>query len=383
MTEKVRVGIIGVGGMGSGHATTVPHLPEAMLTAICDINPKRIETSQAEYGVPAFSTPSELINSGLVEAVIIATPHYDHTTIGIEAFANRLHVLSEKPISVTVGDADKLIAAAKASGKKFGVMYQMRGEPQNQAAHRLISEGHIGEIYRINLVMGWYRSQAYYNSGSWRATWKGEGGGVLINQAPHLLDLFTWLGGLPTAITGKTHTRLHDIEVEDEASAVLEYANGAHGYLYASTTEVPQKQCLEICGDKGKIVLEHGKIQLFEVAEGIRHFTETSESMWSDPKAEEVPVELQPEGQFKGHSAITQNFLRSILYNEPLIAPGEDGLNAIEMINGIILSSKQNRQVTVPVDRAEYAALMTELQASSVTKSGVVEKRETDPNHVR
>ena len=164
-------------------------------------------------------------------------------------------------------------------------MYQMRSEPQNVAARKVVESGVLGEIYRTNLVMGWYRSQAYYNSGGWRATWAGEGGGVLINQAPHYLDLFTWLGGLPKTITGQTRTRLHDIEVEDEAFAMLEYANGAHGYLYASTTEVPNHNLLEICGDRGKLVLDNGKLRVYGVDTPIREFTETNESMWASPKS--------------------------------------------------------------------------------------------------
>ena len=200
-----------------------------------------------------------------MDAVIIATPHYFHPPIALDAFARGVHVLSEKPLAVTVGAADSMIAGAQKSGLKFGVMYQMRAEPQNQAAKQVVESGVLGDIYRTSLTMGWYRSQAYYNSGGWRATWNGEGGGVLFNQAPHYLDLFAWLGGLPKTIMGQTRTRLHDIEVEDEAFATLEYANGAHGYLYASTTEIPNHNMLEICGDKGKLVLHGNSLKVFGI----------------------------------------------------------------------------------------------------------------------
>src|SRR5687768_9852804 len=235
--DQVRIGIVGVGGMGSNHCATMREVEEAALTAVCDIVPAVANEVSAKYGVPGFERAEDLLDSGLVDAVIIATPHYDHTPIAIQALERGIHVLSEKPIAVSVFDADRMIKAAAESGRKFAVMYQMRSLGRAQAARKVIEEGKLGEIYRTSLVMGWFRTQAYYDSGGWRATWAGEGGGVLINQAPHFLDLFCWLAGLPSKVTGHTRTRLHDLEVDDEAFAFLEYPNGAHGYLYASTTE--------------------------------------------------------------------------------------------------------------------------------------------------
>jgi predicted dehydrogenase len=376
---KVRIGVVGTGGMGSGHCNMMGSIPEAQLAAVCDINPAATAPHAAKYGVPAFTAHQELLDSGLVDAVIIATPHYFHPPIAIDAFARGIHVLSEKPLGVTVSAVDAMLAAAKTSGLKFGAMFQMRAEPQNQAAKQIVASGALGEIYRTNLVMGWYRSQAYYNSGGWRATWAGEGGGVLINQAPHYLDLFTWLGGLPATITGQTRTRIHDIEVEDEAFALLEYPNGAHGYLYASTTEVPNHNMLEICGDKGKIVLHGSNLKHYGVDGSIKEFTGANAEMWASPAAKEVPVDLPPAPDPGGHMAITQNFCRAILYGDPLIAPGEEGLNAVELIDGIILSGKSGRTVRLPVDRAEYDALIEKLKAGSQQKTIVVEQRVTDP----
>jgi len=362
----------------------IPLIPETELAAICDVNPDVRANISAKYNVPAFATHTELLDSGLVDAVTIATPHYFHPPIAIEAFRKGIHVLSEKPLAVTVSDADAMILAARQSGLKFGVMYQMRGEPQNLAARRIVESGVLGEIYRTSLVMAWYRSQAYYNSGGWRATWSGEGGGVLINQAPHYLDLFSWLGGLPSTITAQTRTRLHNIEVEDEAFATLEYANGAHGYLYASTTEVPNNNMLEISGDRGKLVLDNGTLKHYTLDGSIREFTHTNESMWGTPAVTEAPVEIpdQSEVAIKGHGAITQNFARAIMFDEPLIAPGYDGLNAVELINGMILSSKTGQRVSVPVDRGAYDALIKELQNTSSLKAKVKEQRVTDPSFV-
>ena len=385
--SKVRFGVVGTGGMGSGHCNMMGQIPEAHLAAICDINPAATAELAAKHGVPAFTSHKELLDSGLVDAVIIATPHYFHPPIAIDAFERGIHVLSEKPLGVTVSAVDAMLAAAKnasaKSGVKFGAMFQMRAEPQNQAAKQIVASGQLGEIYRTNLVMGWYRSQAYYDSGGWRATWAGEGGGVLINQAPHFLDLFTWLGGLPVKITGQVRTRLHNIEVEDEAFATLEYANGAHGYIYASTTEVPTHTMLEICGDKGKIVLHGNSLQHFSIDGSVRVFTTANTQMWGNPTVTETPVELPPAPVPGGHAAITQNFARAILHGAPLIAPGEEGLNAVELIDGIIMSGKKSKTVSLPVDRAEYDALIETLKASSQAKAVVSEQRVTDPNFAK
>lgn len=377
MADRVRCGVVGVGGMGSGHLAIIPKLEEVELTAVADTDEKALRSAAEKTGVRGFKRHEDLLESGLVDMVLIATPHYFHPPIAIDAFSRGIHVLSEKPLSVTVSQADAMIAAARKSGKKFGIMYQMRTSPVNQAVHRLIQGGALGEIYRTAMIMGWYRSQAYYDSGGWRATWSGEGGGVLINQAPHLLDLFSWLAGLPSRITGNTRTRLHHIEVEDEAYALLDYPNGAHGYLYASTTEVPGQDHIEICGDRGKLMIRGGKATFWKVDGSISEHNAASTEMWGSPKAPEQPLEI-PEGQ-EGHGVITRNFARSILYNEPLIAPGEEGLNAVELINGIILSGKTNRPVDVPVDRKAYDALIEKLRSESRGKTSVREQRVTDP----
>ncbi len=380
--DTVRIGVIGVGGMGSGHCSMTPKIPGARLTAVCDTAPATLEKISRQHEVPGFNNHIDLLDSGLVDAVTIATPHYFHPVIAEDAFARGLHVLTEKPMSVTVSEADRMINASKKADRLLGVVYQMRTEARSRAARQIVESGMLGEVYRTLLVMGWYRSQAYYNSGSWRATWAGEGGGVLINQAPHYLDLFTWLAGLPTSVTGNTRTRLHDIEVEDEAFGLLEYANGAHGYLYASTTEVPQGNRIEICGDRGKLLLTDDSVKFYAIDGSIRDYTQNSREMWASPAVKEQDVEMPTEGEYRGHNAVIKNFVDAILHGTPLIADGQQGLPAVELINSLILSGHTNAKVSLPVDRGEYDALIAKLKASSHTDKVVVEQLVTDPKLV-
>jgi len=375
--EKVRFGIVGVGGMGSGHASTMKEIEEAQLTAVTDIDRNVCDRVASEYNVRGFTDYKDLIDSGLVDAIIVATPHYYHPPVSIYAMKRKIHVISEKPIAVTVKAADEMVRAANNSGVKFAVMYQTRSTPVYQAARRLVSEGRLGSLYRTCCIDAMFRSQAYYDSAPWRGTWKGEGGGVLINQAPHFIDVFMSLGGLPTKVWAKTNTRRHRIEVEDEASAILSYGNGATGYYYTSTTDYPDTSYLELCGERGKLVLHGGRLRFWALDRPIQEASDTVTQMWDQPSAheEEVPL-VQRES---GHGAIIRNLARAILFDEPLLSPGVEGLMSVEFINAIILSGKRGRPVGIPVKRHEYEAFINGLKKTSKIKKMKEAKRITDP----
>jgi predicted dehydrogenase len=384
--HTVRFGVVGLGGMGLGHCRFVKEVvPEATLTAVCDTHSDRAQSAGEQFGVPHFTDHAAMFRSGLVDAVIIATPHYAHAPVAVSAFEHGLHVLVEKPLCVAVSDGDKMIEAARRASRKFAIGYQHRFRPEVQAARRLIEQGVLGEVRRTLLITAWYRTQAYYDSGGWRATWAGEGGGVLINQAPHFIDLWLWFGGMPARVWGQTRAALHEIETEDEAFALVEYPNGAHGYLYATTNEEPGENLIEICGDEGKLRLHDGELQVWKLKHSIRRFTYEAEGMWDSIPAERIepPMEPKPEGALEGQPALIQNFARAILYGEPLVVPGEEGLGTVEIINALILSSKHQKPVPLPVDRAEYDALLNELKAQSKPKQRVREQRVTDPNLIR
>ncbi len=377
--DTVRFGIVGVGGMGNGHARNMPQIPEAELTAVCDIAPQALAFATETYDVPGFEEHTELLDSGLVDAILIATPHYFHPPIAVDAMERGIHVISEKPMAVTVSGAEAMIQTAERTGVTFAVMFQQRTLPVHQAAKQLVDEGRLGELYRTLLVDSHFRSQAYYDSAGWRATWKGEGGGVLLNQAPHGMDLFTWLAGMPSRVVAQVHTRQHAIEVEDEATALLDYDNGAIGYFLESVNEFPTGMRIELCGERGKLLLEEGRLRFWEVKPGVRTTSDTTEAMWGRPDAEEVDVPL--EERETGHAAIVRNVARAILHGEALIAPGPDAIYSLELANAILLSGDQGTPVSLPVDRDAYDAFIAEKQATSQEKD-VEDQRITDPNHV-
>ncbi|MHB9033849.1 MAG: Gfo/Idh/MocA family protein [Anaerolineae bacterium] len=363
---KIRYGIVGVGGMGSGHAKALQSIEEAGLAAVCDIVPEVAERIGTLYNVPWCTDYHKLIERPDVDAVMVATPHYFHPEIAIYAMEKGKPVISEKPISVTVSAADAMVAAAKRTGVPFGVMFQTRTEPIWRAAREIVESGRLGELYRTMMVYADFRSQAYYNSAGWRATWSGEGGGVLINQAPHALDRFSLLGGLPNRVTAFTATRLHKIEVEDTAAAMLEYPNGAVGYIYCSTTESPGTNIMEFSGERGKLQIVEKELRLWDVPQGVRGYSDSATEMWGDPVHVEVPVTI-PEAE-TGHAAILRNMARHLLYGEKLIAPGVEGIRTVELINAIILSGKTGEPVAVPVDRAKYDQFLQKMVRESKPK---------------
>jgi predicted dehydrogenase len=351
--DRVRLGIVGVGTMGSMHAQYLlaGKIERVDLVAVADIDPSALERFPS---LLRFNTAAEMIRSGAVDAIIIATPHYFHTTIGIDALQNGLHVLVEKPISVHKADCERLIAAHTNKKQVFAAMFNQRTDPRFKAIKKMIDDGELGPIARVNwIITDWFRPEAYYASGSWRATWKGEGGGVLLNQCPHNLDLLQWMTGLPVSVRGYCNLgKYHNIEVDDEVTAYFEYANGATGVFITSTGEAPGTNRLEICGDRGKIVVEGDKVTFTRTDVSTREFRETSQERFARPpmSVSELPVQ----GRGGQHAEVTQNFVDAILDGTPLIAPAEDGIRSVELANAMLFSSAQGKAVSLPLDGPAY-----------------------------
>ncbi len=363
--DKVRFGIIGLGNMGSDHIRYFPTLENATLTAICDVDQGRLDKF-AHLNLPAFTDYRQLIDSGRVDAVIIATPHYFHGEMARYAFSKNVHVLSEKPAAVSVKDARMTNeAAARAPHLKYGIMFQTRTSALYRKMRELIADGELGEISRITwIATNWFRTWTYYASGGWRATWAGEGGGVLINQNPHNLDILQWTTGLmPSRVTaiaslGKTHP----IEVEDEVSAILEYPNGAVGHFITTSGEAPGTDRLEIAGDMGRLVAERGRLTFFRNRRSAAEFCRTSTESFARPENWEIDIPFRSSAP-EGHKVITQNFTNAILRDEPLIAPGVEGVRGLEIGNAMLMAGVTRTPVDLPVDGDKFDALLKELAA--------------------
>jgi len=379
-TGLVRFGVVGAGGMGIGHCQSLKKMDHARLTAVCDVNFAAAEKAAQTFGVEAFDDHRKLIKSGLCDAVLIATPHPFHPQTAIDCMNAGLHVISEKPLSERVSTAEEMARAARKNGVAFAVMFQRRFEPAILKAMELIRGGRIGEIYRTALFSNEFRSQRYYDSGSWRATWRGEGGGVMMNQSPHVIDLFIQMAGMPSEVLGMTATRMHRIEVEDQAEAILRYPNGGIGYLYCSTIEAGPGQTIEIFGDKGKLILRDDKLSFYRFPTPIRKAIKTVVK-WDHNEAIEEPLKL---GQKPvGHTCVVANFVRHLLHGEKLVTPGESGIASLELANAITLSSFEKRWVKIPISRRKYDKLLNSLRRNSkFIKGKVREECTTDPRHV-
>lgn len=378
MENEVNMGLIGLGGIGAYHADYLRDgkVVGARLAAVSDIDP----TKFGDYpGAMTYTNSGEMIRSGQVDAVLIATPHYFHTSIGIDALENGLHVLVEKPISVHKADCERLIAAHKNPQQVFAAMFNQRANPLYVKLKQMIDRGDIGEIDRITwIITNWFRPEAYYASSGWRATWKGEGGGVLINQCPHQLDILQWLGGMPSRLRAfcKFGSR-HDIETEDAVTAYLEYPNGASGVFITSTGEAPGVNRLEIAGDMGRVVVEDGKLRFFRNEMSVTEFSRTTSHAFGSPDIWEINVPLTSVEQAQ-HQSITQNFVDAILTGVHPTVCGEDGINSVELANAMIYSTLTDATVEFPLDGAVYEQALNNLIANSSHQKKVREEVSKD-----
>lgn len=374
--DKVKLGIIGIGNMGSAHVRTITagKVEGMEVAAICDHNPER---KSLFPDISFFADAGELIASESVNAVLVATPHYDHTTLGIEALKAGKHLLVEKPISVHKADCEKLIAAAADSDVVFSAMFNQRTDPRYRKLKKLIEDGHLGEIRRVVWnITDWFRTTSYYASGGWRATWKGEGGGVLLNQCPHQLDLWQWLFGMPDRVRAFCDIgRYHDIEVEDDVTCYMEYASGCKGVFITTTGEAPGTNRLEITAENGKVVIDTDEDGISWKRNEIpmTEQNRTAEGGFSKPATWQIRIPT-PGGNGPQHQGILQNFANAILKGEELIAPAPEGIHSVELANAMLFSSFQDRTIEMPLDSAAYTELLREkIETSRFEKKEVRE----------
>ena len=371
----LKLGIIGVGNIGSGHVNRVKEgsCPDIVVTAVADRKASRREwAAEALPGAAIFTEGSELIKSGACEAVLIATPHYQHPTLAQEAFEAGLHVLCEKPAGVyTLQVRDMMAAADKRPDLIFAMMFNQRTNCVYRKMKEMIDGGEIGEIKRMNwIVTDWYRTQFYYDSGAWRATWKGEGGGVLLNQCPHQLDLLQWLCGLPARVHAFAHEgKWHDVEVEDDVTAYLEFPNGATGVFITTTGDAPGTNRLEITGTLGKLVCENDVLTFQKLAVNEREWCATCQEGFRKPDCETITVET--DGENPQHVGVMNAFAAAIEKGAPLVADGREGINGLMLSNAIHLSAWTGETVSLPIDEKKFYELLMEKCKTSRHKEEV------------
>lgn len=359
MTD-IGIGIIGLGNIGSLYARmlTEGRIQGARLSAVCSTIADEVTRHSPVLG---FHDADELFRSRAVDAVIIATPHPTHVALGTAALKAGLHVLVEKPIAVHVAEARRLIEAHRDHRQVFAIMFQTRLNPHYRKLKQLIAEGELGAFQRINwIVTDWFRSHAYYRSGGWRATWRGEGGGVLLNQCPHNLDIWQWLFGMPDRVEATCRLgRYHEIEVEDDVTAYLEYDHGATGVLITTTGEAPGTNRLEVAGDRGRVVLENGNFEFLRNEVPTPEFSRRSDNAFARPPQWNVSIPInEPDPSWTG---MLQNFADAIRLGTPLVSPAAEGIHSLELANAMLLSSFKRRAVSLPIDPAEYQRLLDSL----------------------
>ena len=371
--DTIKLGIIGIGNMGTGHIGNYNAglNPEVTITAAADLREDRREFAKKNLPptTAVFETGDELVESGLCDSILIAVPHYDHPPFAIKAFQKGLHVMCEKPAGVYTLQVREMNKAAKKSGKTFGMMFQQRTNCIYRKMKEIVADGGIGNIKRVNwIITDWYRTDIYYDSGDWRATWDGEGGGVLLNQCPHNLDLLQWITGLPSKVRAFCHNgKWHNIEVEDDVTAYLEYPNGATGVFVTTTADLPGTNRFEITGELGRLVCDGKKLYMDKLEINEREFCKTATNGFATQPTETVEVET--DGENPQHAAVLNAFAANILRGDPLIAGGEEGINGLMLSNAMHLSSWLDKTVELPFDEELFLKELNKRREASVKKN--------------
>ena len=370
--KTVRLGIIGIGNIGSEHCRNLSSgtCPELDLTAVADLRDVRRRWAQDNLpaGTRIFGSGSELIGSGCCDAVLVAVPHYGHETLTVEALEHGLDVLCEKPAAVTAAAARRMADTAKRTGRVLTYLFNQRTNCVYRGIREALDSGDFGQIKRMSwIITDWYRPQRYYDSGSWRATWAGEGGGVLLNQCPHQLDLLIWLCGMPESVRSACHEgKWHRIEVEDDVSVYLEFPNGATGTFIASTGDLPGTNRLEIDCEQGKLVCEDDMIRCWRLNENERDICFTTDNPWY--QAETSMFVLKTDRKNPQHVGVLNAFAAHLLRGEPLVASAEDGIREIELSNAIHLAGWTGEAIRIPADEERFGRMLAEKIAASAPK---------------
>ena len=376
--EKIKLGILGVGNIGGDHVKRLVNgeCPEIALAAVCDLKPERLAFAKELAGetLAVFTDAEEMIKSGMIDSLLVSVPHYDHPKYAMMAMENGIHVLIEKPAGVYTKQVLEMNECAKKHDVVFGIMMNQRTNPIYQKMREIVKSGEMGAIKRTNwIITNWYRPQAYYDSGDWRATWSGEGGGVLLNQCPHNLDLWQWICGMPKTVRAHLHFgKWHDIEVEDDVTAYVEYENGATGVFVTTTGDAPGSNRFEVTLEKGKMIAEGNQLTVWRSDISEPEFSKTNTKPFGMPKYQQTTIEL--EGEVPQHRGVMNAFASAILHGTPLVAKGTEGMNGLSISNAMHLSAWTDK--TIDIETLDHELYYTELMkrvATSRRKTNVTE----------
>ncbi len=372
--EKVRLGIIGIGNMGSSHMNRIQKgdVPQMEVTAVCDTNPDRLEWAEKNHpDVARFDDAEKMMDSGLVDAILVAVPHYDHPRLSIMGMKKGLHVMCEKPAGVYTKQVKEMNAVAAECNVKFGMMFNQRTNCMYRKLREIVQSGIYGEIRRTSwIITTWYRTQNYYDSGAWRATWSGEGGGVLLNQCPHQLDLWQWICGMPSKVYTKMHFgKWHDIEVEDDVTTYVEYPNGATGTFITTTGDGHGTNRFEITLDRAKVICEGTTIKVVEFEKATSEHIKTGKGFGHPPIFAEHTINCC--GSNEQHNGVLKAFTGAILRDEPMTADGTEGINGLTLSNCMHLSAWLDKDIVV-------AELDDELYYNELMKRVATSRRKAD-----
>ena len=379
--EKVKFGIIGAGNQGTYYAQQLfkkGEVKNGILVAVCDSSPIKLDAIKeklADESISYFNDYIEMLDSGICDAVLVETPHYQHPEIVMECLKRDIHVICDKPAGVYTKQVREMNEFAEKSKARFAMMFNQRTDCAYRKMREIVQSGGIGELQRVNwIITNWFRTQKYYNSGGWRATWAGEGGGVLINQCPHQIDLVQWIvGEMPVTVRGFCqYGKWHDIEVEDEVTAFFTYKNGATGVFITTTGEAPGTNRFEISGTRGKLLAEGGKLYFYKNDQDSAETIRTDQNGFAAPNCE--TIELETDGESFQHLGIINNFANAILGLEEQFVEGTEGINGVELMNAIELSGWNNgAEVSLPIDEDLYFQELDKRRKNSRRKEAVIE----------
>ena len=357
----LKVGVVGLGVIGQAHLKAIAKLSDVQVVGLADNSSALRETRSREYNLPAFPSHLELIEKTHPDYLVISTPHYSHTDIAMDAMRRGVHAFAEKPLTVSAARAEECVAVARQTGMLLGVNFLMRLAPARRKLHELIEGGFLGRTIRVTMVgTSWFRSMAYYRSSPWRATWASEGGGVIVNQSPHDLDLLNWAVGLPSEVFAELNTAGHEIEVEDDAVAALKWRGGATGTIHVTTNEAPGRSFFEVSGTRGTLTLEDNKLKATELAQDSAEFNRTTTVMWSAPAVQSSVTYELPDTADR-FMLMHQNFAEAIRKGAPLVCSGDEAVREVELANALLVSGVKRKWISTPAAPKEFDAVLAKL----------------------